>query len=344
MTYRLTWRRYRLPFLRPVRTAHGPWLAREGLLVRLEDDGGRAGFGEVAPIPWFGTETLAEAEAALAGFGDAAGATAIDGIDESCGCLRFALAAAAGQVAGDLPAAPPDRLPVAALLPAGKAALAAVDRAGAEGYTTFKWKVGVLAGADEQGLLDDLLARLPQGAALRLDANGAWTARQASRWLDRCAERPIEFVEQPCFAEASAGAAAQRRTDDVLLGLARDYPTKLALDESVAGWRALQGWLARGWPGVLVVKPALLGAPASVLALLDQYHADAVFSSALETAVGRRAALRLAFSFKGSAARALGFGVAPLFEDTRFDCPRAPYLSIEDVSQIDPGAIWNALN
>ena len=347
MTYRLAWRRYRLPFLRAVRTAHGPWLAREGLLVRLEDDAGRAGFGEVAPIPWFGTETLAEAEAALAGLGDAAGATAIDGIDESCGCLRFALAAAVeevGRADGGPPASANARLPVAALLPAGKAALAAADKARADGYVAFKWKVGVLAGADEQVLLDDLLARLPKGAALRLDANGAWTARQASRWLDRCAERPIEFVEQPCFAEASAGAAAQRRTDDVLLGLARDYPTKLALDESVAGWRALQSWLARGWPGVLVVKPALLGAPASVLALLDQYHADAVFSSALETAVGRRAALRLAFSFKGAAARALGFGVAPLFEDTRFDCPPAPYLSIEDVSQIDPGALWNALN
>ena len=57
----LSHRRYRLPFLRTVRTAHGPWTAREGLLVRLEDGAGRVGYGEVAPMPEFGTETLAEA-------------------------------------------------------------------------------------------------------------------------------------------------------------------------------------------------------------------------------------------------------------------------------------------
>ena len=34
-------------------------------------------------------------------------------------------------------------------------------------------------------------------AKLRLDANGAWTLRQAERWLTRCAERLVEFVEQP---------------------------------------------------------------------------------------------------------------------------------------------------
>ena len=61
VTYRLEFRRYCFPFGRTVRTAHGPWAEREGLLVRLEDEAGRSGYGEVAPIPWFGTETLAEA-------------------------------------------------------------------------------------------------------------------------------------------------------------------------------------------------------------------------------------------------------------------------------------------
>jgi len=347
VTYRLTWRRYRLPFLRAVRTAHGPWMLREGLLVRLEDDAGCPGFGEVAPIPWFGTETLAGAEAELAKLGGTVEAASLEGIDEGYGCLRFALGVAsaeAGRATSDSLASPPGRLPVAALLPAGKAALAALDKARAEGYVAFKWKVGVLGAADEQVLLDDLLARLPQDAKLRLDANGAWTARQAARWLDRCAERPIEFVEQPCFADPSQGTPSQRRIEDVLLGLARDYPTKLALDESVAGMRSLRTWLGRGWPGVLVVKPALLGAPAGVLALLDRHQADVVFSSALETAVGQRAALRVAFQFKGAPERALGFGVAPLFEDARFDGQRVPFLSIEDVNQLDPTPVWNALN
>jgi O-succinylbenzoate synthase len=180
---------------------------------------------------------------------------------------------------------------------------------------------------------------------LRLDANGAWTTRQAAKWLERCAVRPIEFVEQPCFADASQGAAGKRRMDDFLLGLAGDYPTTLALDESVTGLPSLRTWLGRGWPGALVVKPALAGAPASVLGLLAQHQADVVFSSAFETAVGRQAALRLAFQFKGRYPRALGFGVTPLFKDGRFDgLPAVPFVSIDDVNQMNPEVVWNALN
>jgi len=69
-----------------------------------------------------------------------------------------------------------------------------------------------------------------------------------------------------------------------------------------------------------------------------------VFSSALETAVGARAALRLAFQWPGEA-RALGFGVWPLFADARFDGPAlAPFLRVEDVERINVEATWNALN
>jgi O-succinylbenzoate synthase len=318
-------------------------MEREGIVLRLEDEQGRVGFGEVAPIPWFGTETLAEAGNELAKLGDTVEAASLEDIHERQGCLRFALASALAP--DDRQQTATLRLPVAALLPAGKAVLAAADKALAEGFVAFKWKVGVLAAPDEWVLLDDLLARLPGHVKLRLDANGAWTTRQAAKWLERCAERPIEFVEQPCFADASQGAAGKRRTDDILLGLARDYPTTLALDESVTGLPSLRTWLGRGWPGALVVKPALAGAPASVLGLLAKHHADVVFSSAFETAVGRQAALRMAFQFKGRHPHALGFGVTPLFKDGRFDgLPAVPFVSVEDVNRMNPETVWNALN
>jgi len=343
VTHRLEFRRYRVPFGREVRTAHGPWVEREGLLVRLEDEAGRSGYGEVAPIPWFGTETLEEAEEVLAKLGGAAEAASLEGIGERYGCVRFALASALSQ--DWVTPAEARRLPVAALLPAGKAALAAADQALESGFVALKWKVGVLAVSDELVVLDDLLARLPAHAKLRLDANGAWTTRQAATVLERCAARPIEFVEQPCFAEASQGAAGQRRVADALLGLANDYPTPIALDESVAGLASLRAWLERGWPGVLVVKPALAGAPADVLALLASHRADLVFSSAFETAVGRQAALRVAFQFSGRQPRALGFGVVPLFKDGWIDAlPAVPFLTPEAVNAINPEAIWNALS
>lgn len=343
MPDRLSFRRYRLPFVRPIQTAHGRWRVREGLLLRLEDAGGRVGYGEVAPIPWFGTETLAEAEAALGSLAGEVEPAGLERIGERLGCVRFAVAAARA----DLASAPTGsrRVPVAALLPGGREALAAADRAVAAGWVAFKWKVGVGADADEQALLDDLLARLPAQTKLRLDANGAWTVRRAGRWLARCAERPIEFAEQPCWAGASAGAAERRRIDDALEGLARDYPTPIALDESVTGLAALRSWLERGWRGVCVVKPALAGTAAELAALLTHHRADVVFSSALETAVGRRAALRTALKLAGGIPRALGFGVGALFGDARLDGPpAAPFATTGDLDQFDPEAAWNALS
>jgi O-succinylbenzoate synthase len=178
---------------------------------------------------------------------------------------------------------------------------------------------------------------LPSGGQLRLDANGAWDRRAAERWLERCADRPVEHVEQPI-------AAATRGAEDLLLGLAADYPTPLALDESLVGVGDVERWLGLGWPGVFVVKPTLLGGAADALGRLAAVRATVVFSSALETAVGARAALRSAFAWPGPV-KALGFGVWPLFADPVFNGPAAaPFVRREDVERIDPEAVWNALS
>lgn len=130
-----------------------------------------------------------------------------------------------------------------------------------------------------------------------------------------------------------------------MLGLAGDYPVPLALDESVVVAGDVARWLELGWPGVFVIKPALLGDAGRVV---EKLPADrVVFSSALETGLGAAAALRVAFRFfaKTEKPRALGFGVWPLFEDARFDGPgAAPFLRREDFEQSNQEILWNALN
>lgn len=358
MMYRFAHRRYRLAFRTPVRTAHNVWREREGVLVRLENVAtGAVGYGEAAPIPWFGTESMDEIEAACRELGALVDDERLARVPTGLGCLKNALATArrdliqagadraalAGERAPAAPASRPDYLTVAALLPAGRAALEVIAAKSDAGFRVFKWKVGVAAVDDELALLDDVCAKLPEGAKLRLDANGAWDRRQAERWLERCAERPVEFLEQPCFAPASASPTQQRKVEDVLDGLAADYPTPIALDESIVSEGDVGRWLERGWPGVLVVKPLLLADPENVINRLATAKAAVVFSSALETAVGARAALRLAFDWPGER-RALGFGVWPLFEDRRFDGPvAAPFVRREDVERLDPAANWTAL-
>lgn len=331
MVYRLSHRAYRLPLRTPLRTAHGAWSEREGWLVRLEDETGGVGYGEIAPIPWFGTETLAEVAAVLADLGDRPTAERLEAVPERLGCVRFALDGArrtGPTVAGGV------RLPVAALLPAGRGALEALAVGIEAGFLAFKWKVGVGRVEEELPVLDDLLARLPAYAKLRLDANGAWDRRAAEVWLARCAERPVEFVEQPAPPDQI----------DRLLGLAADYPVTLALDESVTGLAAAQAWHGRGWPGVYVLKPVLAGPLPALAAWIKQARADVVLSSGIETALGRAQVLRWAFA-ENLTKRALGFGVGAVFGDRRWDGPPAgALLDPAWAASVNAEELWNALN
>ena len=339
VTYRLAYRRYSLPFKTPVRTAHGPWAVREGIIVRLGTSEGSTGFGEVAPIAGFGSETVEQAEEILRDLAQGQlSVERLDAVPAKFGCVRGALRAALDAVdtreRGPVTAG---ALPVAALLPAGRAALELIEPKAEAGFRTFKWKVGVADAADELAMLDDVIAKLPGGAKLRLDANGAWDRRRAERWLERCADRPVEFVEQPIAPET-------RGAQDLLLGLAEDYPTPIALDESVTGDGEIEHWLRLGWRGVFVIKASLLGDAEEALGKLRAVKARVVFSSALETAVGAQTALRLAFRHGGEPL-ALGFGVWPLFGDSRFDGPyTAPFIRAEDVERLNPEAVWNALS
>jgi O-succinylbenzoate synthase len=331
MSYRFSHKTYRLPLRTPLRTAHGWWAEREGILIRLEDESGRMGFGEIAPIPWFGTETMIEAEEICRKFADMVSDEMLDDTPERLGCVRFAL----GQARERRPEySSSNRLPVAALLPAGREVLRVFPEKVEAGFLAFKWKVGVGAVDDELGLLDDLLAQLPAHATLRLDANGAWNRRDAGRWLARCADRPIEFVEQPVAATEV----------DTLLGLAGDYPVKLALDESVVRLAEARRWQAMGWPGVFVLKPALAGPMNEVCDWIVTTQADIVFSSAIESALGRSVILQAALT-QPLTRRALGFGVAGIFGDRRWDGPFIGPLADASCIAHNPGEeLWNALN
>jgi O-succinylbenzoate synthase len=332
MEFRFAFRRYSLAFRKPVRTSAGTWSAREGVYVRLERPDGAVGFGEAAPVPAFGRESVDEIEVACRAFGDRVGSDIIAQVPANLCTLQNALGSAVGGVS-DAPRH--TSLGVAALLPAGRSALDDAPPKAEAGFRVFKWKVGVGAPDDEMAILDDLLGSLPGGSTVRLDANGAWDRRTAGKWLAYSSDRPIEFVEQPLAPDS-------RGIEDSLSGLAGDYPVPIALDESIAGEGDISHWLDLGWRGYFVIKPSLLGNSHGALARLSGAHARIVFSSALETGMGAQAALRVAFAWPAKLP-ALGFGVWPLFSDPAFDGPAAaPFIRIEDVDRISPEALWNA--
>ncbi len=331
MLVRFEYRALRAPFRHPVLTAHGTWTERESLFVRLTDDTGHAALGEIAPLPAWGSERLEQAQAFCASLPPQFDEDVVRQIPAELPCCRFAFETAWDALRKPTAPVPVRALPVAALLPAGPAAVEAARQAAVRGFGTMKWKVGVGAPEAELALLPQVLAVLPPSGRLRLDANGAWDLATARRWLEACAGQPVEFIEQPFPVGQEAP----------VLELAAAFPTRIALDESVAQPADLHRWLEFGWPGIYVVKPALAGSPHQLLRLLESYEAEAVFSSAFETAVGARAALLVAAraDLRG---HAVGFGTIGCFADARLNLPEpGPTLSTKWLARLPTSPLWD---
>ena len=144
---------------------------------------------------------------------------------------------------------------------------------------TVKWKVAAGADAEERAVLEQLLARLPAGWKLRLDANGGWDRPTAQAWAERLAGDPrLDWLEQPLAVADPAG----------LERLAALVP--VALDESLRADPAL----AQRWSGWQVRRPASEGDPRPLLAALQAGTPNLCLSTAFETGIGRRLLAHLA--------------------------------------------------
>ena len=58
MNYQFKFFHYQRKFKIPLETHHGPWSVREGIILKLIKNEQQIGWGEIAPLPWFGSETF----------------------------------------------------------------------------------------------------------------------------------------------------------------------------------------------------------------------------------------------------------------------------------------------
>lgn len=295
---------YRRRFKPPLQTSYGIWKVREGIIITLTDETGKTNQGEIAPISWFGSESLAAALLFCQQLPTEITAKEIFSIPDNLPACQFAFASASIHQPSPLL-----NLTYSGLLTAGKAALQQWETLWQQGYRTLKWKIGVYPIAEEL-LIFDLLGRsLPKSAKLRLDANGGLSYDEANLWLWTCdnlsAEQllEIEFIEQPL-------PVAQF---DAMLELGSCYATAIALDESVATFSQLVSCYEQGWRDIFVIKPCIAGYPSQLRQFCQERNIDTVFSSVFETEVGRKAALNLAAELSWRD-RAVGFGVNHWFE------------------------------
>lgn len=277
----LAWRPFQFRLPQAMVTAHGALAERRGWLLRLSDPEGRCGWGEVTPLE----AAWPACRAAIAQLGETLEQGPLEGkLPQLPGPLAFGLGLALAELQGLGSAAEGGWLPAppsAWLLPAGAAALPALERAlaAAGPHITLKWKVATEPEASERAVLEALLALLPNTGRLRLDANGGWDRASAGRWAERLRQEPrLAWLEQPLAPGDHEG----------LLRLARLLP--VALDESLRD----PAGLPPHWPGWRVHRPALEGDPRPLLRAFAAGQPRAMVSTALGTGISQRLLAHLA--------------------------------------------------
>lgn len=316
--------------------ARGVITERHGLILRAEDLDGTCYFGEVLILPYFSTETLEQSRQFLSSLGGSFSAETIAAVPKALPATRFGLQSCfsfGGPIEKCAVPVAPTPLRVSYLLNPTPTAPEELSQALAEGYRTFKLKIGISPLATELALVDALLSQMPTDATLRLDANAGLSTDDARLWLAAVEGQAIEFIEQPL-------AVAKF---DECLHLSEEFGTAIALDESVASANDLIDFHQRGWKGVFVVKPSRLGCLDSFLQWRAIHSPKLIYSSALETSVGTEIGLRIAASDKHANA-AVGYGVSQWFKESAlYRHPKTPILTPGSVASEDFEQLWLSL-
>ncbi|MEI7220283.1 o-succinylbenzoate synthase [Pectobacterium carotovorum] len=272
--------RYSVPMEAGVVLRNQRLKTRDGLIVRLQD-GERLGWGEIAPLPEFSVETLAEAEsAALEQLQSwAVGQAFSDDLPPS---VAFGLSCAQAELDRHLPQAADYR----------KAPLCSGDPdelfemlQAMPGEKVAKIKVGLYEAVRDGMIVNVLLEALPD-LKLRLDANRSWTRAKAdgfARYVAPSLRSRIAFLEEPC------------KTREESREFARETGINIAWDESVreADFRVE----AELGVSAIVIKPTLVGSLARCQQLVQETHKaglTAVISSSIESSLGLTQLARLA--------------------------------------------------
>lgn len=204
---------YALPFKEPYVTARGTLTRREMVLLRIRDEEGREGLGEAVPLSLRGGVTIAEVVWELEGFGEELvrgdGTRSVAGglsLPALC-ALTTALIDLKEKREGDDAWHAPVRCNATLVSGTPGAVAAEAERWAADGFGTFKLKVGV---GDDVAQVAAVRKAVGPEARIRLDANAAWSLEQATEILATVEPLGIELVEQPVETIAEASELAKR--------------------------------------------------------------------------------------------------------------------------------------
>lgn len=278
---------YALPFREPYVTAAGSLDRREMVLLRLRSEEGLEGLGEAVPLSLRGGARLGHVVGELEGLAEleAFDEAALRGIALSaparCAALTALLdlrgrrAAAEGK-ASSVPSSP---VRCNATLVAGDpaAVVSAAERWAADGFTSFKLKLGT---GDDAAQVRAVREALGPRARIRIDANGTWDVETAKRTLGELEPYEVELAEQPVATLEEA------------MDVARSTSIPIAGDESIENRADAERATAMEACRMTGVKLSKVGGPEEAIEIAEVL--PAYMSSALDGPVGIAAAAQVA--------------------------------------------------
>ena len=368
MTCSFEFRSYQRPFRHSLQTHHGQWSVRTGIILKLTNAAGQSGLGEIAPLPWFGSENTETALTYCQQLSGTVEEHQIQKIPHLPACqwgFESALEDLKLQESTIFQTDQKhDLLPIQ---------LESFKQSSSEQKLSIsnqffqdqKFQDNEFQShefQDEAVPRSHLCALLPPGAAALTAWQSLWQQgyrtfklkigvapiAEEQAWVQRLASTlpPTAQIR----LDANGGLTFETAADWLQLcdrtgiqfleqplspeqfaamqELAKRYKTPLALDESVATLAQLQACYRQGWRGIFVVKAAIAGSPSRLRQFCRSHAVKLVFSTVFETVIGRRAALRLGAELNHPDL-AMGFGVGHWFED--------------DWDRLTPAQLWQRL-
>jgi o-succinylbenzoate synthase len=284
------------------------------MLIGVATEDGDVGWGDCAPLPSSGEAGHARAFAALRTAAQGLRGQTVEAALSLLGGLASAEARWAAETAlldlsfrnrgialrRGFKSDAVDQVKVnAAIGPLDQGCRARAEAARAQNFAVAKIKVGVRSVEDEARLLRDL-AQQNGFLRLRLDANRAWSEKDARKFLAAVADLPIDGVEEPLAQPTSAG----------LRRLQNEVPFAVAVDESLFELGAERLFAERPVRR-LVLKPARIGGFGATVRLAERAGGcgmDVVVTSVVDSAIGVCAAAQLAAALGGGQVHGLVTG------------------------------------
>lgn len=171
-----------------------------------------------------------------------------------------------------------------------------------QGFDCIKIKIGAIDFHQELDLLSYIRARFSKDQiTLRVDANGAFSAKDALSKLKQLADFDLHSIEQPIVAG---------NWEDMKL-LCKATPLPIALDEELIGVKNKAELLDAIQPQHIILKPTLLGGILETkewIKLAEERNIGWWMTSALESNIGLNAIAQLADSMGATIPQGLGTG------------------------------------